>query len=127
LPGVSGDGKNAQFGLLPGKRIFVDVKGDPLRLNGKPAGGSGRKKLHAVDWDGDGDLDFLINSMNADLLENVSQEADEVILINRGPVDTRPLAGHTSSPATANFFGSLKRDLLVGAEDGYLYLKLRVE
>lgn len=111
--------------LLPGERIFVDVKGEPLRLNGRRAGGSGRMKLHAVDWDGDGDLDFLLNSMNADLLENVNQEDGEVILINRGPVDSRPLAGHTSSPATANFFGTKKRDLLVGAEDGYLYLKRR--
>jgi hypothetical protein len=127
LPGVAGDGKNAPLVLLPGKRIFIDVKGETLRLNGNRAGGSGRKKLHAVDWDGDGDLDFLLNSMNADLLENVSQEDGEVILINRGPVDTRPLAGHTSSPATANFFGTTKRDLLVGAEDGYLYLKRRSE
>ena len=127
LPDVAGDGKNAPFALMPGKRIFVDVKGEPLRLNGRRAGGSGRKKLHAVDWDGDGDLDFLLNSMNADLLENVSQEDGEIILINRGPVDTRPLAGHTSSPATANFFGTAKRDLLVGAEDGYLYLKRRAD
>lgn len=113
--------------LMPGKRIFMDVKGAPLRLNGKRAGGSGRMKLHAVDWDLDGDQDFLLNSMNADLLENVNQEDGEVILINRGPVDSRPLAGHTSSPATASFFGAKKRDLLVGAEDGYLYLKRRTD
>lgn len=122
-----GDSNAEQLVLLPGKRIFMDVKGEPLRLNAKRAGGSGRMKLHAVDWDQDGDQDFLLNSMNADLLENVNQEDGEVILINRGPVDRRPLAGHTSSPATASFFGAKKRDLLVGAEDGYLYLKRRTD
>lgn len=122
-----GDSDAEQLVLLPGKRIFMDVKGEPLRLNAKRAGGSGRMKLHAVDWDQDGDQDFLLNSMNADLLENVNQEDGEVILINRGPVDRRPLAGHTSSPATASFFGAKKRDLLVGAEDGYLYLKRRTD
>ncbi|MDA1165494.1 MAG: VCBS repeat-containing protein [Planctomycetota bacterium] len=126
-PQISGSLKADKFQLLPGKRVFVDVKGDPLRLNGRRAGGSGRVKLHTVDWDGDGDLDFLLNSMNADLLENVSQENGEFVLINRGPVDTRRLAGHTSSPATVNFFGSTKRDLVVGAEDGYLYFKRRPE
>jgi len=65
--------------------------------------------------------------MNADLLENMGEEDGEFLIINRGPVDSRPLAGHTSSPATANFFGTTKRDLLVGAEDGYLYLKRRSE
>ena len=127
MPGKAGPSETNRLALLPGQRIFVDVKGEPLQLNGKRAGGSGRVKLHVVDWDADGDLDFLMNSMNADLLENVSQEDGEVILINRGPIDSRPLAGHTSSPATANFFGTSNRDLLVGAEDGYLYLKRRTE
>lgn len=123
--GGDNDSDSEALTLLPGERIFIDVKGEKLRLNGKWAGGSGRMKLHVVDWDLDGDQDFLLNSMNADLLENVNQENGEVILINRGPVDSRRLAGHTSSPATANFFGTKKRDLLVGAEDGYLYLKRR--
>lgn len=128
-PASDGTDGSAGSGLTlsPGKRVFVDVKGEPLRLNGRRAGGSGRRKLHAVDWDGDGDLDFLLNSMNADLLENMGEEDGEFLIINRGPVDSRPLAGHTSSPATANFFGTTKRDLLVGAEDGYLYLKRRSE
>jgi hypothetical protein len=128
-PASDGTDGSAASGLTlsPGKRVFVDVKGEPLRLNGRRAGGSGRRKLHAVDWDGDGDLDFLLNSMNADLLENMGEEDGEFLIINRGPVDSRPLAGHTSSPATANFFGTTKRDLLVGAEDGYLYLKRRSE
>ncbi|MHC4877525.1 MAG: FG-GAP repeat domain-containing protein [Planctomycetota bacterium] len=111
--------------LRPGKRAFVDARGEAVRLNGKRAGGSGRRKLHLVDWDGDGDLDLLANSVNADLLENLGTEEGETLLVPRGPIAERRLAGHTSSPCTANFFGSEKRDLLVGAEDGYLYLMRR--
>ena len=111
--------------LLPGKRAFVDARGEAVRLNGKRAGGSGRRKLHLVDWDGDGDLDLLANSVNADLLENLGTEEGETLLMPRGPIAERRLAGHTSSPCTANFFGSEQRDLLVGAEDGYLYLMRR--
>lgn len=117
--------KPSALSLLPGRRIFVDVRGEPLRLNGGHAGKSGRRKLHAVDWDGDGDLDLLLNSVNADLLENMGEEDGEILMINRGPLDKRRLAGHTSSPTTANFFKTPRRDLLVGAEDGYLYLKRR--
>jgi hypothetical protein len=94
-------------------------------MNGKRAGGSGRRKLHAIDWDGDGDLDLLENSTNADLLDNLGTEEGETLLMPRGPLSDRRLAGHTSSPCTANFFGTEKRDLLVGAEDGYLYLMRR--
>ena len=111
--------------LLPPKRSFVDARGQAVRLNGKRAGGSGRRKLHAIDWDGDGDLDLLENSTNADLLENLGTEEGETLLMPRGPLSDRRLAGHTSSPCTANFFGTEKRDLLVGAEDGYLYLMRR--
>jgi len=111
--------------LLPPQRSFVDARGQAVRLNGKRAGGSGRRKLHAIDWDGDGDLDLLENSTNADLLENLGTEEGETLLMPRGPLSARRLAGHTSSPCTANFFGTEKRDLLVGAEDGYLYLMRR--
>lgn len=117
--------KDGSLKLLPPKRSFVDARGQAVRLNGKRAGGSGRRKLHAVDWDGDGDLDLLENSSNADLLENLGTEEGETLLMPRGPLGERRLAGHTSSPCTANFFGSEKRDLLVGAEDGYLYLQRR--
>lgn len=111
--------------LLPGRRIFIDIRGEPVRLNGGHAGKSGRRKLHAVDWDADGDLDLLLNSVNADLLENMGGDDGEVLLINRGPLGKRRLAGHTSSPCTANFFKTEQRDLLVGAEDGLLYLMRR--
>ena len=42
--------------------------GEPLRLNAGIAGKSGRRKLCIVDWDGDGTLDMLLNSANANVL-----------------------------------------------------------
>ena len=59
--------------------------------------------------------------MNADFLENVSEKDGQVVLLNRNTVAKRPIAGHTSSPAVADFNNDQVPDLLVGAEDGYLY------
>ena len=38
------------------------------------AGGSGRRKLCVTDWDGDGRFDFLLNSANADLLQQTGEK-----------------------------------------------------
>lgn len=113
------DGKELK--LLPGKRIFVDESLEPIQLNKKRAGGSGRYKLHVVDWDGDGQLDLLINSTNANLLRNEKTVDGKVVLKDRGPLSARKLAGHTSSPCTVDWDKDGIRDLIVGAEDGYLY------
>jgi hypothetical protein len=117
--------ENSVLQLKPGQRAFVDVRGELVRLNPGRAGKSGRRKLHAVDWDGDGDLDLLMNGVNADLYENRTTFEGRTMLLNRGPLSERRLAGHTSSPATANFWNAELRDLLVGAEDGFLYLQRR--
>ena len=112
--------------LQPPKRIFVDADGKPLRLNPKNAGGSGRRKTHIVDWDADGDFDLLTNSTNADLYENTGTDEDgNVTLQHRGPIGQRKLAGHTSSPASLDLDGNGTLDLLIGAEDGHLYLMSR--
>ena len=111
--------------LAPPRRIFVDENGKPLQLNTRRAGGSGRRKIHVVDWDSDGDFDLLANSMNADLYENTGTEDGKVTLKHRGPVGQRKLAGHTSSPATIDLNKNDIPDLLVGAEDGHLYLMSR--
>lgn len=107
--------------LLPGERIFVDESLKPIQLNKRRAGGSGRYKLHIVDWDGDGRLDLLVNSMNADFYRNLKTEDGKVVLKNQGPLSKRKLAGHTSSPCTVDWDKDGVRDLIVGAEDGYLY------
>ncbi len=115
--------QNGELVLLPGKRVFVDEKMQPLRLNAKRAGGSGRRKLVLADWDRDGRLDILLNSQNADWLRNVGQRQGRYLFENKGLLDTRKLAGHTSSPATARWGGGKLPDLLVGGEDGYVYFR----
>lgn len=107
--------------LLPGQRIFIDEQGKSVRLNPRRAGGSGRYKIHLVDYDGDGRRDLLVNSTNADLYKNMGTRDGKTILKNTGPIDPRKISGHTSSPTTVDWNGDGIRDPLVGAEDGYLY------
>ncbi len=113
--------EGSKLKLLPGQRIFVDESLKPIQLNPKRAGGSGRYKLHVVDWDSDGRLDLLVNSMNANFYRNEKTVNGKIILKDQGPIDSRKLAGHTSSPCTVDWDKDGIRDLIVGAEDGYLY------
>ena len=113
--------KDGELMLLPGRQIFVDEQGKKLQLVRGPAGGSGRRKLQVIDWDGDGRLDILFNSVNADLYRNMGERDGKVMLKNLGPLDARKISGHTSSPTVVDWDGNGVPDLLVGAEDGYLY------
>lgn len=107
--------------LKPGRRIFMDADGAPLRLNEKEAGGSGRRKIALTDWDGDGKLDLLVNSTSADFLRNVAEEPGEFRFKNMGPLDARILAGHTTCPSIVDWNDDGVPDLLTGAEDGFIY------
>jgi len=107
--------------LLPPARVFVDEAGEPLQLNDGRAGRSGRRKLAAVDWDQDGRLDLLINSENASWLQQREERNGHYFMRESGPMAQRVLAGHTSSPTTVDWRGDGRRELLIGAEDGYFY------
>ena len=96
--------------LSEGRRIFG------LHLNEGWAGKSGRRKLHIVDWDGDGALDLLVNTENANLLRNVNGK-----FVDQGPLSEQKLAGHTTSPTVVDWDRDGQPDLLIGAEDGFLY------
>jgi hypothetical protein len=125
--------------LLPGQRIFkiegpceFDGKHNPvgekrdglLRLNAGWAGKSGRRKLCIVDWDGDGRRDLLVNSVNVNWLRNVRTDDEGFVWFkDEGQMDSRVLAGHTTSPTTVDWDNNGIPDLLVGAEDGRLYYK----
>lgn len=113
--------RDGKLVLLPGSRIFVDETGQPLKLIRGPAGGSGRRKLQVVDWDGDGQLDILFNGVNADFYRNLGERDGKVALKNMGPLDSRKISGHTSSPTVVDWDKNGIPDLLVGAEDGHLY------
>ncbi len=110
-----------RFTLLPGRRAFVDESGKPIQLNAKRAGGSGRRKLCVVDWDGDGKLDVLLNGVNANLLRQVETRDGNWVMKDMGPLDSRKIEGHDTSPTTVDWNGDGVPDLLVGAEDGRFY------
>ena len=120
--------KDGSLILHPGERIFKNEKGTPLRLNEKDAGGSGRRKIDFMDWDGDSDLDLLINSprqsrketRNIALYENTGKQGQFVFHYN-GDITLHQLEGHTTSPTTVDWDGDGIRDLLVGGEDGFFY------
>lgn len=107
--------------LLPGKRMFVNEDGTPLRPNANRAGKSGRRKLQVVDWDGDGRLDVLLNGENANLYRNMGNRDGTVAFKDMGPMDARKISGHTTSPTVVDWDKNGIPDLLVGAEDGHLY------
>ncbi|MEX2187147.1 MAG: VCBS repeat-containing protein [Pirellulales bacterium] len=118
---AASEGGKSRLTLLPGERIFVDESGEPLQLNDGRAGRSGRRKLHVVDWDNDGRLDVLTNGINADFYRNLGAPDGKTVLKNTGPLSPRQLSSHTTSPATVDWDGDGRRDLIVGAEDGVIY------
>lgn len=107
--------------LLPPQRILCDDKGAPLQLNAKIAGGSGRRKLTIVDWDGDGKLDILLNSQNAQWLRQTAHANGKYLFENKGNVDKRNIEGHDTHPTAVDWNKDGIPDLLIGAEDGRLY------
>lgn len=128
--------KDGLLMLKPGNRIFYGTEGSaftnrnevknkdfgPLRLNVGEAGGSGRRKWCFVDWDEDGDLDIMVNGTNMVFFENIGTKDGNVELAFRGDISKQILAGHTTSPTMIRLHKNAEPTLLVGAEDGFLYL-----
>lgn len=127
-----GDG---ELMLKPGQRIFYGINGSsfdqrnvsadttsgPLRLNYRDAGASGRRKICFTDWDGDGDADLLVNSVNITWFENKGTTGDKVFFELRETLCETKLAGHTTSPALVDWDRNGVPDLIAGAEDGHIY------
>ena len=112
---------DGQLKLLPPRRAFLDENGKPLQLNGGRAGKSGRRKLCATDWDGDGKLDLLINSENANWLQQIESRDGTWRFKDMGKLDSRNIASHDVSPTTVDWNGDGVPDFLGGAEDGFFY------
>jgi hypothetical protein len=106
--------------LLPPRRIFTDLHRRPLQLNPGVAGRSGRRKFCFADWDQDGMVDVLLNDRNVNLLRCTRENAVTGYR-DLGGLGDQILAGHTTSPTVVDWDQNGVPDLLVGAEDGYLY------
>ena len=85
------------------------------------AGKSGRRKLCITDWDGDGRLDLLVNSANANLLRQTGSREGCWWFRDEGPLASENIEGHDVSPTTVDFNGNGVLDFLGGAEDGRFY------
>ncbi len=121
--------------LLPPQRCFygtnlsisdsghraVDSTPGPLQLNRGQAGGSGRRKLCIVDWDGDGHNDVLVNSTNANWLRQTRESNGNYYFEDRGPLVSQNIQGHSTSPCIVDFNDDGVPDFLGGAENGRLY------
>jgi hypothetical protein len=112
---------NGVLQLQAPRRAFVDRSGQPLRLTSGVAGRSGRRKLCAADWDGDGQLDLLLNSANADLLRQVEFRDGQWVLEPAGSLAKQNIEGHDVSPTVVDFEGDGVVDFVGGAEDGRMY------
>jgi hypothetical protein len=116
--------RGGRLQLLEPRRVFVDKDRQPLRLNAGRAGKSGRRKLQIVDWDGDGHLDVLVNSVNATFLRNAGTHDGKTVLEDLGPLSEQKLSGHSTSPTVVDWNTDKVPDLLVGSESGRLYYML---
>jgi hypothetical protein len=126
---------DGQLQLMPPQRVFrlasgaaadasspaADRAGDVMQLNAGRAGRSGRRKLCFADWDGDGQLDLLVNSSNTSFFRNVSSPESAWTFRDSGPVALWRLAGHTTSPTVVDWNLDGRPDLLIGGEDGLFY------
>jgi len=127
--------KDRELWLKPGRRVFyaADISKykannkiaggnpSPLQLNVEQGGRSGRRKICLVDWNNDGRLDLVVNSVNVCLFENIEQRGDTAFFVNRGDLSRVKLAGHDTSPAAVDWNNDGIYDIMIGGEDGHFY------
>ena len=113
--------RDGELTLLPPRRVFADADGKPLRLTEGVGGKSGRRKICVVDWDGDSQLDLLLNSANADLYRGLGRQEGQWRFAPAGTLAKQDIEGHDVSPTVVDFDGDGVMDFVGGAEDGRFY------
>lgn len=109
------------FSITDSRHGLVEKTAGLIRLNSGVAGRSGRRKLCVVDWDGDGRLDLLVNSANANFLKQTAAREGKLYFRDEGLLVQENIEGHDVSPTTVDFNGDGVPDFLGGAEDGRFY------
>jgi hypothetical protein len=74
-----------------------------------------------TDWDGDGIVDILLNSQNADFWKGLGEKEGKWEFQHVGNLAAQNIEGHDVSPSTADFDADGWPDFLGGAEDGRFY------
>ncbi len=126
--------ENGVLKLKQGKRIFVDSKGNPIKLSldiggafgTSPAGATGRIKIAVVDWDGDGMLDVIVGGTaqgnNFRLYRTTKiQDGKYYLSIPTADMSTGNITGHHNGFTVVDWNGDGKPDIITGTESGYLY------
>ncbi len=109
------------FSVTNSRHNIVNSGAGAIRLNNGVAGASGRRKLCVVDWDGDGLLDFFVNSANANFLRQTGRRDGQWNFKDMGLLVNENIEGHDVSPTTVDFNGDGRPDFVGGAEDGRMY------
>jgi hypothetical protein len=126
-------GAGGKLELLPPQRVFWSEGASVFNSNGQPQnqesgllqlndgvyGRGGRRTFCIVDWDRDGKPDLMLNSNpNVNFFRNLGRDAaGRTRFKDEGPVSPHVLAGHATKPT----FFAATRELLIGAEDGFIY------
>jgi hypothetical protein len=120
LSGSYSPGKLFVFRGLGGGKF---AEGEVLKgADGEPLIPGHAATVHAVDWDGDGDLDLICGNIRGGVVWFANQGSDaEPKYGPKTPVEAggKPLrVGGDSGPVTADWDGDGTLDLLVGSGDG---------
>lgn len=94
-----------------------------LQLNNGVFGRGGRRTFCVMDWDGDGQMDIMLNSApNVNFFRGLGRDAQgRWKFKDEGQVSGHVLAGHATKPTAVDFDKDGVLDLLIGAEDGFFY------
>lgn len=104
------------------RRAFMNDQGRPVARVGGKGGHSGRLQFCFADWDGDGKDDFIrYGGRNVAIFRQTGFSDGKWHFEAMPPVSDTMLNSHGPKPCACDFDADGRPDLLVGAEDGFIY------